>query len=57
MYATLFGNGINVILNYLLIFGHFGFPKLGVEGASNALDESKEEDNTHDKINVNIFYR
>ena len=34
MYATLFGNGINVILNYLLIFGHFGFPKLGVEGAA-----------------------
>lgn len=34
MYATLFGNGINVILNYLLIFGYFGFPKLGVEGAA-----------------------
>lgn len=34
MYATLVANGINVILNYLLIFGHFGFPKLGVEGAA-----------------------
>ena len=34
MYATLFGNAINVILNYLLIFGYFGFPKLGVEGAA-----------------------
>jgi putative MATE family efflux protein len=23
----------NIILNYLLIFGHFGFPKLGVQGS------------------------
>ncbi|MCC5915713.1 MAG: MATE family efflux transporter [Cryomorphaceae bacterium] len=26
-------NILNVILNYLLIFGHFGFPKLGLIGA------------------------
>jgi MATE family multidrug resistance protein len=34
MYATLFGNVINIILNYFLIFGFWIFPKLGVEGAA-----------------------
>lgn len=34
MYATLLGNVVNVCLNYFLIFGYAGFPKMGVEGAA-----------------------
>jgi len=34
MIATLIANIINVILNYLLIYGTFGFPRLEVEGAA-----------------------
>ena len=33
MYATIVANIINIVLNYLLIFGSFGFPKLGIVGA------------------------
>ncbi len=34
MYATIIANIVNVVLNYLLIFGSFGFPKLGIVGAA-----------------------
>ncbi|MDD2564845.1 MAG: MATE family efflux transporter, partial [Salinivirgaceae bacterium] len=33
MIVTLLSNVINVILNYLLIYGKFGFPEMGLEGA------------------------
>ena len=34
MYATIIANVVNITLNYLLIFGSFGFPKLGIVGAA-----------------------
>lgn len=33
MWVTLFGNALNIGLNYLFIFGHCGFDAMGAEGA------------------------
>jgi MATE family multidrug resistance protein len=34
MYAAILANVINVIINYVLIFGKFGFPQMGIIGAA-----------------------
>ena len=34
MVANIFGTLVTIPLNYVLIFGHFGLPALGIEGAA-----------------------
>ena len=34
MYATIIANILNVIINYIFIFGKFGFPEMGIVGAA-----------------------
>ena len=36
MYVALAGNLVNVLLDYMLIFGKFGFPRMGIKGAAYA---------------------
>lgn len=33
MYASIIGQLVNIFFNYLLIFGNFGFPEMGIAGA------------------------
>ncbi len=39
--AGIIGIGVNISLNYIFIFGHFGFPELGATGAAVATVVSK----------------
>jgi len=34
MSANIVGNAVNIFLDWVLIFGHFGFPRLGILGAA-----------------------
>ncbi|MDQ7784554.1 MAG: MATE family efflux transporter [Desulfomonilaceae bacterium] len=34
MWGNILGNSANVLLDYLLIFGHAGFPEMGIRGAA-----------------------
>lgn len=41
MYITLFANFLNITLNWILIYGHFGFEAMGIRGAATATITSR----------------
>lgn len=41
MFITLVANIVNAVVNWLLIFGHFGFPRLELDGAGIATSASR----------------
>ena len=53
MQVTLLINVLNVFGNYALIFGHFGFPALGVQGA--AISTSVCRGLTVECVNVHVL--
>ena len=34
MYVTIFGNIVNIVMDYIMIFGKLGFPEMGIAGAA-----------------------
>ena len=61
MVAGICGVLVNLVLNYTLIFGHFGFPEMGIEGAALATVISRYVELlivmiwTHSKKAKNVF--
>ena len=41
LYASIISNTLNIFLDYILVFGKFGFPKMGVAGAALATSLSR----------------
>ena len=59
MYIAIFANGLNIILDYVLIFGSWGAPKLGIMGAAIATDIAQwtQVGLLHGLFMLGIFHR